>query len=126
VEFALVVVLLLPLLLAIVEFGRAWFTLQAILSAAREGARVCAMASGEPADRIELARGRVDDMLTELGFEDFEIDFPDPEMPSIWGLGEPLRVVVRQPFVSHAGSLVPALPNEIELKGSAVFNQEMP
>ena len=126
VEFALVVVLLLPLLLAIVEFGRAWFTVQVIHNAAREGARVCATTMGEPEDRIQAARSRVDVMLTDVGFADFEIDFPDPELPGTWGFGRPLKVVVRQPFVSIAGSFVPALEGEIELKGSAVFNQEMP
>jgi hypothetical protein len=126
VEFTLVVVLLLPLLVAIVELGRAWYTVQVIQAAAREGARVCAMTVGQPTNRIDLARSRMVDMLEDAGLEDYEFEFPDPEVPGTWGFGRPLKVMVKQPFLSVVGELVPALGGEIELESSAVFNQEMP
>jgi hypothetical protein len=126
VEFALVVVLLLPLLLAIIELGRAWYTVQVIQTAAREGARVCAMTVGEPDGRIELARDRMAEMLGEAGIEDYSFEFPDPELPGTWGYGRPLMVVVRQRFQSVAGEFIPPLADGIELEGQATFNQEMP
>jgi len=124
VEFALVVVLLLPLLLGIVEFGRAWYTLHILQTAAREGARVCALTVGPPSSRIEAARQRIDAVRQGVVGE-YEVDYPDPATPGTWGYGAPLRVVVRQHFTSVAGSFVPALNGGIELRGSAVFNQEL-
>jgi hypothetical protein len=123
VEFALVVVLLLPLLLAIVEFGRAWFTVHVIQSAAREGARVCAMSMGSYELRIQEATRRMDTVLDVAGLENTRFAFSDT---MAWGFGHPIQVEVFQPFTSIAGPILPALQGGLELKGSAVFNQELP
>jgi Flp pilus assembly protein TadG len=51
VEFALVLPFLLLLALGVVEFGRAWMTMNILTSAAREGARIAAIVGAEdPSD----------------------------------------------------------------------------
>ena len=58
VEFALVLVVLIPLLMGIVEFGRAYNAKLAMQHAVREGVRVWATAQGE-ADVLQQTRDAV-------------------------------------------------------------------
>lgn len=60
VEFAIVVPLLVLLLAGIVEFGRAYSAKISLQGAAREGARVLALDSGDPVDTTLGASGSLD------------------------------------------------------------------
>ena len=58
VEFALIFILLVLLLLGAVEFGRAWYVVHMLSSAAREGARVGALLGEPSAHRVSLVSSR--------------------------------------------------------------------
>lgn len=120
VEFALVCLMLLVLLAGTTEFGRAWFTVHMLSSAAREGARVGALMGGG-ADREAAIRARIREVLEPAGFEGYEVTV---QAGSGWG--RPLRVEIETNFESVASRLVPGLDRPLRLKGSAVFNQELP
>jgi hypothetical protein len=119
VEFALVCLMLLVLLAGPTEFGRAWFTVHMLSSAAREGARVGAVTGGGAGWEAAI-RARIGAVLEPAGIE-AEI--------TVWprrGWGQPITVVVATDFRSVAQRLVPGLDRPLRLKGSAVFNQELP
>jgi hypothetical protein len=120
VEFAIVSLLLIVLLLGTTEFGRAWYTVHMLSSAAREGARVGALLGGG-VDREAAIRARIGEVLEPTGLDDFDVEI---EMSG--GYGEPLRVEIRSVFESVAAGLVPGLERPLTLKGTAVFNQEFP
>jgi len=59
VEFALVVPILSTLVLGIVDFGRAYFVRNALVSAVREGARLAAVQPADPCGAAATIRARV-------------------------------------------------------------------
>jgi hypothetical protein len=119
VEFALVFLLFLLLLVGATEFGRAWYTVHMLSSAAREGARVGALLGGD-ADRDAAIRARIGEVLAPAGFEDYEVTIAEGG-----GYGQPLKVEVESTFEIAAASILRVDP-ELHLKGTAVFNQELP
>jgi hypothetical protein len=121
VEFALVCLLLLLLLMGTTEFGRAWYTVHMLSSAAREGARVGALMTGSAEDRAAAIRARVGRSLEPTGWTDYTV-----VIDGGGGYGNPLRVEVRKDFVAVTGHLIPGLAEPLHLKGTAVFNQELP
>src|SRR5688572_30096044 len=72
VEFALVTLLLILLLMGVVEFGRAWYTVHMLSSAAREGARVGAMLGGRD-DREAAIRARIEEVLSPTGVDEVTV-----------------------------------------------------
>ena len=119
VEFALVTLLLILLLMGVVEFGRAWYTVHMLSSAAREGARVGAMLGGRD-DREAAIRARIAEVLTPTGVDEVTVN-----IQLSGGYGQPLRVEIERDFDTVAARLLPGL-DELRLRGSAVFNQESP
>lgn len=65
-EFALLAPLLLMLLFAIVQFGRAYNVKVELTSAVREGARALALGSGDPTDTTKAAAPGLDPDLIEV------------------------------------------------------------
>ena len=65
VEFALVLPLLLLLVIGIAEFGRAWMTQNILTGAAREAARLAAVAP--PGGSVALAEARGNSILATAG-----------------------------------------------------------
>jgi Flp pilus assembly protein TadG len=119
VEFALVTLLLIVLLMGVVEFGRAWYTVHMLSSAAREGARVGAMLGGRD-DREAAIRARIEEVLSPTGVDEVTV-----VIQLSGGYGQPLRVTIERDFHTVAAQLLPGL-DELRLRGSAVFNQESP
>ncbi len=119
VEFALVFLLFLLLLVGATEFGRAWYTVHMLSSAAREGARVGALMGGGE-DREAAIRARIGEVLEPAGFSHYEV-----RIAFGGGYGQPLRVEIESPFEVAAAGLF-QLREPLRLRGTAVFNQELP
>jgi hypothetical protein len=69
VEFALVVPLLVLIVLGIIDFGRIFYTYEALANAAREGARYCALKPGDtPGTRARVA-GELGGLVTPIAGE---------------------------------------------------------
>lgn len=108
VEFALVVPILLLLVLGVIDFGRAWHSYQVITDAAREGARLAAIARTPAATipeveavvRDALARRNVasgpDITTVSVGL----VQPPLPAPPLVWpgARGDPAEVRVEHRF----------------------------
>jgi Flp pilus assembly protein TadG len=94
VEFALVLPLLLALLIAVFEFGRAWNAYQVITDAAREGARNAVIAN--PTITEEYVRERIRDALARASLD------PDNASISLSGFndqtGSPATVTISYPY----------------------------
>jgi hypothetical protein len=114
--------MLVVLLVAATECGRAWYTVHMLSSAAREGARVGALLGGG-AEREAAIRARVGEVLEPTGIDEFEVEILLREGD---GYGKPLRVEVRNDFQTIAPRLLPGLGGPLALKGAATFNQEIP
>ncbi len=75
IEFALVLPLLLILLFGIVEFGRAWMTMNILTSAAREGCRLAVVTDPD----VTLVTTRVTDVCNSAGLTNLEITIVPPD-----------------------------------------------
>ena len=64
-EFAAVLPMLCLILVTIIELSRAWFTLNLVTSAAREGVRAAAVAT--PASAASVGSARIDQVLPAAG-----------------------------------------------------------
>jgi hypothetical protein len=120
VEFALVALLVCALLVGATEFGRAWYMVHMLSSAAREGARVGALMGGGE-DREAAIRARIGEVLDTAGLEDYQVS-----IALSTGYGKPLRVEIQSPFESIVTRLIRVENLPLRLTGSAVFNQELP
>jgi len=120
VEFALVALMLFALLVGATEFGRAWYMVHMLSSAAREGARVGALMGGGE-DREAAIRARIGEVLDPAGLVDYRVS-----IVLSGGYGKPLRVEIESPFQTVVTGLIPLHDPPLSLKGSAVFNQELP
>ncbi len=60
VEFALILPLLILLVFGVIEFGRGYHTKTTLTHAAREGVRVAALESGDPASTVRAAAPNLD------------------------------------------------------------------
>jgi Flp pilus assembly protein TadG len=119
VEFALIFLLLVLMLLGTVEFGRAWYVVHVLSSAAREGARVGALMGGDE-DREAAIRARIGEILGPAGLTDVTVTIDLSN-----GYGRPLKVSIERDFSTVATGLLPQLEH-LRLRGAAVFNQESP
>jgi len=89
-------------------------------SAAREGARVGALMGGGE-DREAAIRARIGEVLDPAGLVDYRVS-----IVLSGGYGKPLRVEIESPFQTVVTGLIPLHDPPLSLKGSAVFNQELP
>ena len=94
VEFALVVPLLIIMVMAIIDFGRAWSLHQTITDAAREGARQSVISNNVTQDSAAAIIGRV---IQASGFDPSlaTVGFPDGFKT---GRGFPTTVTVEMPY----------------------------
>ena len=83
VEFAMIVPLLVLLLFALVDFGRAFYTWLVVTNAAREGARVAATQQG-----VSPVVTRINDSISGLDSTDLTITLTNIQGPR----GEPVEV----------------------------------
>jgi Flp pilus assembly protein TadG len=77
VEFALLLPLVMLILIGIVEFGRAWQAKQTLTDAAREGARLAAVAN--PTYTTDTVRLKVRTMLKLAGFDSNSVTITYPD-----------------------------------------------
>jgi len=129
VEFALVLPLFMLLLLASVEFGRAYFDLHLLTSAAREGARVGSL-PGSLEDDVSDA---VDEFLQGVGLSGnwttvVTVTTPD-SIPRAGGLaeaeeGDRVAVEVTYDFSVLAGTIIPGFRGVVPMRGRCVFRHE--
>ena len=94
VEFALVVPLLLVMVMAIIDFGRAWNLHQTITDAAREGARQAVIGNAVTQDSaVAIVAG----VIRASGFDPAlaTVGFPDGFKA---GRGEPTTVTIEMPY----------------------------
>jgi len=110
VELALSIALLLIILLAAIDFGRAFFAYVGLVNAAREGARAGAMAINpaaiEPAARQEIAGNNLDPARLTVQYT--------------WGgSGRPVVVVTRYQFNLVTTGFLPV--NTINMRATATM-----
>ncbi|MFH1681699.1 MAG: TadE family protein [Candidatus Eisenbacteria bacterium] len=117
IEFALVLPILLLVLLGITEFGRAFWTLNVLTQAAREGARLAAVGGN-----LEAVETRVEEVLDASRIEPVEggitLDGPDPSDPD-----QRVTVSVTSNFNVLSRSILP-ITGTIPLTGTAVMRFE--
>lgn len=114
VEFALVLSLLSMLTFGIVEWGRLWMTMNALTSAAREGVRVAAVTSPDPA-QVNTA---VWNVLNAANLSGVSIQISGPN-----GNNE-VTVTVSMNYSVLTGSIVPGLSGTIPITRSSVMRWE--
>ena len=132
VEFALILPFLLILLMGIFEIGRAWQKYQVITDAAREGARVAAIGSGDASVDSAAVYQVVDDALArgKLTPADATVYYEN----LLLGTGRPVTVSIEYPHnIFLLGSLMhrfrgndpSAVPGpDLTLKTSVTFRNE--
>jgi Flp pilus assembly protein TadG len=76
VEFALLLPLVMLILIGIVEFGRAWQAKQTLTDAAREGARIAAVANGQYT--TDTVQAKVKAMVQSAGFDSSAVTITYP------------------------------------------------
>ena len=114
VEFALLVPLLIIIVLGIVEFGRIWMTMNVLASAAREGARIAAVTSPDPA-QVQTA---VENTLNAANITGATITTTGPN------LANEVTVRVQINYTVITGSFVPGLNSTMPLSRSVVVHWE--
>jgi len=130
VEFALVLPILLMLLMATVEFGRAYWELHLLTNAAREGARVGSLPGKLESD----VEAKVNDFLDGAGLNPAEcqvsVSVTDSNgVPREGGLadaeqGDRVAVSVRHDFTVLGGRIIPGFQGTVPLQATCVFRHE--
>jgi Flp pilus assembly protein TadG len=129
VEFALVLPVFVLLVFGALEFGRAYFDLHLLTSAAREGARVGSLPNQLEAD----VQGRVDEFLNGVslsGSWSTTITVEDQSgVERTGGLAEAVEgdivyVTVSYDFQVVVGSLLPNFSGTVPLRGRCAFRRE--
>lgn len=118
VEFALVLPLLLLLLLAAVDLARAYFTLQVVNNATREGARIGIITGRTSSD----VNNRVTTVLSSGGLtasSTISATGVDGAAP-----GDPIAVTVSYPFQTLTGSFIPGWSGTITLSQTTAMRHE--
>jgi Flp pilus assembly protein TadG len=95
VEFALIVPILLLLVLAIVDFGRAWNVYQVLTDAAREGGRVAVVAN--PSTTIDSVAAKINTLLDAAGLDTASATKTVTGFRA--GTGTPATVSISYPYV---------------------------
>ncbi len=113
VEFALVVPLLIVMVVAIVEFGRLWMTVNVLTSAAREGARIAAI-SAPDYWRVNNAAQNV---LSASQINGATVSLSGPN-----SAGD-VRVTVRMTYAPVTGNIIPRLA-ALQLARSSTMHWE--
>lgn len=118
VEFALVLPVLVLLLFASVDFSRAFFTLQAVTHASREGARSGIVSGATAAD----VNGAVNTRLVSAGLT----QTASVTVTGVDGAasGDPTTVTVSYPFQTLGGSLIPGWSGTVTLSQTTVMRHE--
>ena len=129
VEFALVLPLFLLLILAAIEFGRAYFTLHVLNNAARDGCRI-AILPGSTADdvddRIEAFLQKVKLDWESCRAEVVAVDPDGVERASLADAqqGDSIEVTVEYDFTIVVGSIIPGFQGTKTLSSACVFRHE--
>jgi len=119
VEFAMVVPILVVLLMAIVECGRAWMVKQNLTCASREGARVAILPSTDEDD----VRNAVNQQLAAAGLDqNATITMTNVGLEGT--AGDEVRVTVQYPFQVLAGSIIPGFSGTVVLSSTTVMRHE--
>lgn len=118
VEFALVLPVLVLLLFASVDFSRAFFTLQAVTHASREGARSGIVSGATTAD----VNGAVNTRLVSAGLT----QTASVTVTGVDGAasGDPTTVTVSYPFQTLGGALIPGWSGTVTLSQTTVMRHE--
>ena len=118
VEFALILPVLLLLLLAAVDFARAYFTLQVVTNAAREGARIGIISGRTTSDVNNTVSARLNSggLTASSTISATGVDGALP--------GDPITVTVSYPFQTLTGSFIPGWSGTITLSQTTVMRHE--
>ena len=118
VEFALILPIFLLLLLAAVDFGRAYFTLQVVNNASREGARRGIIPGTVTSDVTTIVQSR----LTSGGLA----ATPTITVTNVdgAGAGAETSVSVSYPFTTLTGTIIPGWTGTITLSQTTVMRHE--
>ena len=117
IEFALVFPMLLLIVFGISEFGRALRTVQALNSAAREGARLAAVTEPDAG----AVTARVNEVLTAAQVPSSGIVI---EGPLGAGLEQTVRVTVTSDFEVLSGTILETFAGTLTLQGVSVMRFE--
>jgi Flp pilus assembly protein TadG len=127
VEFALILPLFLLLVFGALEFGRAYYDLHLLITAAREGGREASLPGTTEAD----VQATVDSFLTGAGLAGswtavpLAYDQSGTEIPLASAQeGDTVRVTVTYDFTVLVGSLLPGFTNTVQLRGRCAFRHE--
>jgi Flp pilus assembly protein TadG len=117
IEFALVFPLLLLVVFGISEFGRALRTVQALNSAAREGARLAAVTAPDQG----AVTARVNEVLAAAQVTSSGLTVEGPSGP---GLEQTVTVTVTSDFEVLSGTILETFAGTITLQGVSVMRHE--
>ena len=120
VELAFALLLLVPILFGIIEFGRAMYITNTLNYAAREGARRASVAAMTPLDITALTTQVAECIPVPFETEDLNVTFT-PTDP-VHGVST-INVIVTLPFVSVVPNLITQLDGII-LRGEASMRYE--
>ncbi len=105
VEFALMAPLALVLIMAVWEFGRGWNAYQVLTDAAREGARVSAVANTDPSISVDSVYATVNVRLFRAALDSTFESTAVTNFQS--GIGQPTTVSISYPYrFSYVGALL--------------------
>jgi hypothetical protein len=127
VEFAIGLPLLLALVIAIFEFGRAWNTSQVLTNAAREGARRAVLETTESEDEVTTVisdyvdNAGLDSGLVIVAIEGFDDDVGDPLSVQV---DYPYEFLLLGPIVAFLGDGSGDVPGSVTLSTTAVMRNE--
>ncbi len=102
VEMALVLPLLLLLLVAVIDFGRAFYSVITIANASREGARYASRYSWDTTGILDAAT----DYATDAGLDNTMLNATVQGALGASGEGQPITVTVEYTFTTFAGGFV--------------------
>jgi Flp pilus assembly protein TadG len=106
-EFAAVLPMLCLILVTIIELSRAWFTLNLVTSAAREGVRAAAVAS--PASASSVGSARIDQVLQAAGMSCASGTCAVTCNPSPCDLDSQVTANVTVPFATIVPAFLPSM-----------------
>jgi Flp pilus assembly protein TadG len=117
IEFALVFPMLLLIVFGISEFGRALRTVQALNSAAREGARLAAVTAPD----VGAVTARVNEVLTAAQVTSSGVTV---EGPIGTGTNQTVKVTVTSDFEVLSGTILEDFSGTLNLQGVSVMRHE--
>jgi len=119
VEFALILPVFLLLVVGMAEFGRGWMTRNILTGAAREGARVAAVAQDLTQSQVQ-GTARVNSVLLSAGITPDSVNVFDPALPV-----NSIQVDVRYTVSVLLAGFIPGLPGPtFVLTGTATMRRE--